>query len=224
MEGKRSLKGRLTRHRLALPPQRPPPKDPFQDQTSPDLSLVLEDNVEVIEPFIPPGPASSHKKDDIHAFYRSIETNEIPKEHVDEYYIPLLTRSFIPTDEITREAAEWINERVKHAKERGVKMVNPIATFNRIMNNVVETHKERIEKIEKEQEQALKRKIQIIRNIENNINDILDEINTTIQKCIEEDKKEEDCLELKELKSMKADLERNKERIVKSIRLTYDRR
>ena len=103
-------------------------------------------------------------------------------------------------------------------------MVNPIATFNRIMNNVVETHKDRIEKIEKEQEQALKRKIQIIRNIENNINDILDEINTTIQKCIEEDKKEEDCLELKELKSMKADLERNKERIVKSIRLTYDRR
>ena len=224
MKSNRSLQGRLTRHRLALPPQRPPPQDPFQAPTSPDLSLVLEDDVEVIGPFIPPGRARPHKKDDIHAFYRSIETNEIPKEHVDEFYIPLLTRSFTPTDEIAREASEWINERVKHAKERGVKMVNPMTTYHRIMNNVAETYNERIKRIEKEQEQALKRKIQIIGNIENNINDIIDEINTTIQECIKEDKKEEDCLELKELKSMKAELERNKERIVKSIRLTYDRR
>ena len=166
--------------------------------------------------------ACDHKKDDIHAFYRSIETNEIPKEHVDEFYIPLLTRSFTPTDEIAREVAVWIEERVGHAKERGVKMANPLQTYHRIMNNVAETHKERIEKFQKEQE--IKRKFQRLGNIENSINDILDEINTTIQKCIEEDKKEEDCLELKELKSMKADLERNKERIVKSIRLTYDRR
>ena len=142
MKSNRSLKGRLTRHRLALPPQRPPPKDPF-----PDLSLVLEDNVRVIEPFVQPF-AASHKKDDIHAFYRSIETNEIPKEHVEEYYIPLLTQIFIPTDEIATEAIEWINERVEHAKERGVKMINPIQIHQRVMDNVAETHKERIEKFE----------------------------------------------------------------------------
>ena len=142
MKSNRSLQGRLQRHRLALPPQRPPPQDPF-----PDLSLVLEDNVEVIEPFVQPF-AASHKKDDIHAFYRSIETNEIPKEHVEEYYIPLLTQIFIPTDEIATEAIEWINERVEHAKERGVKMINPIQIHQRVMDNVAETHKERIEKFE----------------------------------------------------------------------------
>ena len=148
MKSNRSLQGRLRRNRLALPPQRPPPQDPFQTPTSPDLSLVLEDNVEVIGPFVPPGPAASHKKDDIHAFYRSIETNEIPKEHVEKYYIPLLTQIFIPTDEITREVFEWIGERVDHARERGVKGVDTTPTYNRIMNNVAETHKERIEKFE----------------------------------------------------------------------------
>ena len=88
------------------------------------------------------------------------------------------------------------------------------------MNNIAETHKERIEKLQKEQE--IKRKIQRIENIENLINDILDKINTTIQECIKKKIKEEDCLELKELKERKAVLERNKERIVESIRLTYD--
>tara|TARA_B100000902_G_C27171080_1_gene843847 strand:+ start:753 stop:1019 length:267 start_codon:yes stop_codon:yes gene_type:complete len=88
------------------------------------------------------------------------------------------------------------------------------------MNNVAKTHEERIERIKQE----LKRKLQKIRNIEKKINDILDEINTTIQKCIKEGKKEEECLELKELKRKKVDLERNKEKMIKSIRLTYDRR
>ena len=87
------------------------------------------------------------------------------------------------------------------------------------MDNVAKTYKERIEKIK---EQELKKKIEELRNIENNINDIIDEINTTIQKCIEEDKKVEDCLELQELKEKHKKYISNKEEIVKSIRLTYN--
>ena len=119
MNSNRSLQGRLRRRRLLLPPQRPPPpQDPFQTPTHPDLSLVLEDNVEVIEPFVQPGPAKDYLREDIHKFNRSIETNEITKEHIEKYYIPHLTRSSKPTDKISREVIEWIEE-INHAKERG---------------------------------------------------------------------------------------------------------
>ena len=221
MKSNRSLQGRLKKHLLALPPQRPPPKDPFQAPTSPDLSLVLEDNVEVIEPFVLPGPAKDYLREDIHKFNRSIETNEIPKEHIEKYYIPHLTGSSNPTDEIAREVIEWIKERVNHAKERGFFGTDFWKTYDRIMNNVAKTYKERIEKI-KEQEQELKKKIEELRNIENNINDILNKINTTIQGCIEEGTKEEDCLELQELKEKHKKYTSNKEEIVESIRLIHD--
>ena len=221
MESNRSLQGRLKRHRLALPPQRPPPKDPFQDPSPPGLSLVLEDNVEVIEPFVQPGPAKEYLREDIHKFNRSIETNEIPKEHIEKYYIPHLTRNSNPKDKIAREVIEWIEERVNHAKERGFFGTDFWKTYDRIIKNVAKTYKERIEKI-KEQEQELKKKIEELRNIENNINDILNKINTTIQGCIKKKLNEDECLELQELKEKHKKYTSNKEEIVESIRLTYD--
>ena len=59
-------------------------------------------------------------------------------------------------------------------------------------------------------------------NIENNINDILNKINTTIQGCIKKGTKEDDCLELQELKEKHKKYTSDKEEIVESIRLTYD--
>jgi len=74
----------------------------------------------------------------------------------------------------------------------------------------------------KMKEQELKKKIEELRNIENNINDILNKINTTIQGCIKKGTKEDDCLELQELKEKHKKYTSNKEEIVESIRLTYD--
>ena len=81
-----------------------------------------------------------------------INMEEIPKKHIDEYYIPQWLR-LTTTDEINKEVEEFIKGIHKNAKE-----MDPNITVDEIyitiMNSIAKTHKNRIEELLEEQKKA----------------------------------------------------------------------
>ena len=81
-----------------------------------------------------------------------INMQEIPKKHIDEYYIPQWLR-LTTTDEINKEVEEFIKGIHKNAKE-----MDPNITVDEIyitiMNSIAKTHKNRIEQLLEEQKKA----------------------------------------------------------------------